>query len=320
MASQASTQNDDQQLSHYEANENQAKNNKGASLEAIQHHYDLSNQFYSLWLDENMIYSGAKYQTADESLEQAQIRKLDHHLKECRIGKGDSLLDIGCGWGAILKRAIENYDAGSTLGLTLSEAQAQYANKLGLNNTEARVQSWQDHNPETPYDAIISVGAFEHFARIEYSDEQKTEAYADFFKKCQEVFLKPGGYISLQTFAYGSKRLRSDAVNDDSTQFLAKEIFPETDPPHLSNIANAIQGRFEIVSLENDRMGYAHTLREWMKRLKANREKAVATVGEAEVVRFEKYLQYSFIGFQTANLDLYRITLKRLDTPFKKAK
>ncbi len=200
----------------------------------------------------------------------------------------------------------------------MSNAQAQHIRSLNLPNVKVRVENWQDHDPVEPYDSIISIGAFEHFAHIEYSEEEKVRAYAKFFERCQDKLLKPNGYLSLQTFAYGSVQKRADMVNTEATKFLASEIFKETDPPHLSNIIEAIQGKFEIVNLMNDRLGYAETLREWMKRLDANREEAVRLVGEEEVLRYKKYLQYSFIGFKTGNLDLYRITLRRLDKPWKK--
>ena len=290
----------------------------GASLEAIQYHYDLSNQFYSLWLDENMVYSGARYQSDSDSLETAQINKLDHHLKSAQCANKNRLLEIGCGWGAILKRATQQYGVKEAVGLTLSDAQVQYIDKLDLKSVTAKVENWQDHYPAEPYDAIISIGAFEHFAKLEYTEQEKVDAYRTFFKRCQEDFLKPGSLMSLQTFAYGSARRRDQATNMSATQFLAEQIFPETDPPRLANIAEAIQGHFEIVNLENDRIGYAKTLREWMNRLKNNRAQAIETVGLQEVEKYEQYLQYSFAGFQTANLDLYRITLKRLEMPWKR--
>lgn len=290
----------------------------GASLEAIQDHYDLSNAFYKLWLDDRMIYSGAYYKTGNETLEEAQVNKLDHHLQMARTQGARRLLDIGCGWGAILKRATEDYGAEHAVGLTLSDAQAQYVRSLGLPKVEVKVENWQNHEPTEPYDSVISIGAFEHFAHIEYSESEKVQAYAKFFERCQDKFLKPNGYLSLQTFAYGSVQKRADMVNTEATKFLATEIFKETDPPHLLNIIEAIQGKFEIVNLMNDRLGYAETLREWMKRLDINAEASVKLVGEEEFLRYKKYLQYSFIGFKTGNLDLYRITLRRLDKPWKK--
>lgn len=290
----------------------------GASAEAIQSHYDLSNDFYGLWLDEHMVYSGAFYANESDSLEHAQLQKIDHHLREARAEGAGSLLEIGCGWGALLRRATTTFGVSRAMGLTLSQAQVDYIRQRALPNVQAKLENWQDHRPEQPYDAIVSIGAFEHFAKIEYDDSQKVAAYRSFFKRCQEEFLKPGGHMSLQTFAYGSTRSRAQAMREPATAFLAQEIFRETDPPSLANIAEAVSPHFEVVALRNDRLHYARTLREWMTRLKARRPQAVAMVGEEAVARYERYLQYSFIGFQTGNLDLYRITLRRIDLPWRK--
>jgi cyclopropane-fatty-acyl-phospholipid synthase len=128
----------------------------------------------------------------------------------------------------------------------------------------------------------------------------------------------PGGFLSLQTFAYGNTRSREEAMKMPATQFLAKEIFKETDPPRLANIADATEGSFEVVALRNDRHDYARTCREWLTRLQDQRDAAVAVVGEDVVARYERYLQYSFIGFETGNLALFRITLRSLPTRWKK--
>jgi cyclopropane-fatty-acyl-phospholipid synthase len=284
----------------------------GASLEAIQSHYDLSNQFYGLWLDEEMVYSGAFYAQDDDTLERAQVNKLDYHIAQAGVRPGSRVLEIGCGWGACLRRLVQHAGASSATGLTLSQAQVDYIRARPTPGVRAFVENWQDHRPEQPYDAIISIGAFEHFGKLEESDAEKVSAYRNFFKRCQEDFLQPGGRLSLQTFAYGSTREREQARRESATAFLAAEIFRETDPPTLANIAEAARSHFEICSLRNDRLHYAKTLRNWLSRLKARRGEAVAMVGEEAVVRYERYLQYSFIGFQTGNLDLYRVTLQRL--------
>lgn len=290
----------------------------GASLTAIQDHYDLSNDFYALWLDREMVYSGALFWKEDEALEEGQLNKLDYHIEQARAHGARRVLDIGCGWGACLRRLIDAAGVEEVVGLTLSAAQAAYIRAAGDPRIQAHVENWQDHEPSVPYDAIISVGAFEHFARIDYDETQKVDSYRAFFKYCQEVLLRPGGHMSLQTFAYGSTRSRAEAVSEQATRFLAQEIFRETDPPHLANIAEAIQSTFEIVALRNDRLDYARTLRIWMDRLKKRRREAVGLVGEEVVERYERYLRYSFMGFQTGNLDLYRITLRRLDPRWRR--
>ena len=290
--------------------------NPGASLEAIQDHYDVSNDFYRLWLESNMLYSAAMWEP-DDTLETAQLRKVDYHIAQARAATGKRVLDVGCGWGATLRRLADRHRVEHLVGLTLSAAQAGWISGFGIPQITVKVESWTDHVPEAPYDSIISIGAFEHFARLEFSEAQKVAAYRSFFAWCQE-HLVPGGHLSLQTFAYGNTRSRGEAMKMPATQFLAREIFKETDPPRLANIAEATEGTFEIVSLRNDRLDYARTCREWLSRLQDRRAEAVAVVGEDVVARYERYLQYSFIGFQTGNLALFRITLRSLNTRWKK--
>jgi cyclopropane-fatty-acyl-phospholipid synthase len=284
---------------------------EGASQAAIQHHYDLSNDFYRLWLDSHMLYSCALWEDGDD-LERAQVRKMDYMIEQAHAPGRARVLDIGCGWGGILRRLVGTHGVKQAIGLTLSEAQAQWTRERPMAGVECRVQDWKDYQPDEPFDAIISIGAFEHFARLENTEAEKVAAYKRFFKTCQD-WLAPGGYLTLQTFAYGSTLPLEVARSKKSTQFLAEHIFRETDPPRLANVAEAIDGHFHLEFLRNDGLHYARTCRVWMERLKARRSEAVAIVGEDNVKTYERYLQYSYLGFQSRNLALYRFTLKRVD-------
>ena len=279
----------------------------GASAEAIQYHYSIGNDFYRLWLDPTITYSGALWEESD-TLEAAQYRKLDYHLTQARVQPGSRVLDVGCGWGSGLKRMVEKYDVGQAVGLTLSQAQADYIASLHLPRTEVRVETWLDHASAQPYDAIISIGAFEHFAKPALSPEQKVDAYRAYFRRCHSL-LNPGSWMTLQTIAYGN------VSKEELSQFVEKDIFPESDLPTLTDIARASDGYFEVVSLRNDRKDYERTNRAWLTSLRANRAEAVKLVGEQNVVRYEKYLALFIIGFHTGTMNLLRITLRRNDKP-----
>lgn len=284
---------------------------EGASQAAIQYHYDLSNDFYKLWLDPHMLYSCALWEDGDD-LERAQVRKMDYMIEQARAPGQARVLDIGCGWGGILRRLVSAHGVKEAVGLTLSEAQAQWTRERPTAGVECRVEDWKDYQPDEPFDAMISIGAFEHFARLENTEAEKVAAYKRFFKTCQD-WLVPGGTLTLQTFAYGSTLPLEVARSKKSTQFLAENIFRETDPPRLANVAEAIDGHFHLECLRNDGLHYARTCRVWLERLKERREEAVAIVGEDNVKTYERYLQYSYLGFQSRNLALYRFTLKRVD-------
>jgi cyclopropane-fatty-acyl-phospholipid synthase len=283
---------------------------RGATAAAIRDHYDLGNDFYALWLDPQLSYSAAMWSAGDD-LATAQGRKLDYHIANAKAQGKSRVLDIGCGWGAMLRRLVERGGVEHATGLTLSVAQADHVSALGL-PVDVHIQSWTEHEPRQPYDAIISVGAFEHFARIEFSELQKVEAYREFFERCHD-FLVPDGHLSLQTFAYNGRRSRTSAATSEATKFLALEIFKETDPPRAANICEAIEGVFEITTWRNDRVDYAKTCRVWSENLKARRGEAIALVGAEAVERYERYLSYSYLGFMSGNLGLYRIGLRRID-------
>jgi len=287
----------------------------GASKEAIQRHYDVGNEFFALWLDKNRVYSAAMWKgELDESLEVAQVRKLDFHIERAAAAHAGRVLDVGCGWGALLRRMTETFGVRKAVGVTLSREQADWIHAQADPRIEVRLESWQDHQPEEPYDAIISIGAFEHFADLDMPTESRVARYREFFVWCR-LHMRVGSKLSLQTFAYGTGRDRGECARLRVTGFLAAEIFPETDPPTLEEIVRAIDGVFEMVSLRNDRLDYARTCRVWHERLRAHRQEAIDLAGEPTYNSFEKYLQVSALAFELGHLDLYRLELRSVRLP-----
>ncbi|BAC89877.1 SAM-dependent methyltransferase [Gloeobacter violaceus] len=288
--------------------------NRGGSPEAIRHHYDLSNAFYSLWLDESMTYSCALWEAEapEAPLAVAQQRKLDFHLRAARATGAARALDIGCGWGALLRRMREDFGVAQAVGLTLSEAQAEHVRSLGLSGVEVRTESWTAHTPAATYDAIVSIGAFEHFAQPEQASDQKIEIYRAFFERCCR-WLAGSGRLSLQTIAYGT--LRPEAAS----RFIQTEIFPDSELPHLGEIVAACEGLFEIVLLRNDRLDYARTCEAWLARLRARRGEALTLVGEAAVERYERYLKMSSVGFRMGKIGLLRLVLEPIRSRWHRA-
>jgi cyclopropane-fatty-acyl-phospholipid synthase len=281
--------------------------NPGASPEAIKYHYDIGNDFYRLWLDSTLTYSGALWEEGD-TLESAQLRKIDFHIKQARAHGAKRVLDVGCGWGSVLRRLVDVHGVEHAVGLTLSAEQAQWISAFNDPRLEVRLESWSDHVPDAPYDAIISLGAFEHFAQLASSGTEKIEGYRAFFSRCH-AWLKPGGWLALQTIAYGD--LLRDKNHADL--FIVNEIFPQTDCPRLADIAEASERIFEIVLMRNDRWDYAWTYREWFTRLRANRTQAVHLVGEEVVARYERYLRTLSYSFELGAFNLLRIALRRID-------
>jgi cyclopropane-fatty-acyl-phospholipid synthase len=276
----------------------------GASAEAIRAHYDVGDDFFRLWLDPEMVYSAALFaDEGDGDLAAAQLRKLDHHIDAARARSAGRVLDVGCGWGALLRRLTGEAGVRRAVGLTLSASQARAIRDRHWPNVEVREENWQSHRPDAPYDAVISIGAFEHFARPGLAPAVRIAGYREFFAFCHGA-LKPGGRLSLQTIAYAAPGMSLPA-------FVMERIFPETEPPLISEPVVAAEGLYELEALRNDRHHYDRTLRLWVKNLEARRGQAVALVGEPTVREFVTYLKASAVAFRSGTLCLLRMSFLR---------
>ena len=289
-------------------------NRIGASPQAIRVHYDLSDEFFKLWLGPEMIYSCAMFDDAQDlahtqdlarmqDLATAQLRKLDYHIEAAAAANAARVLDIGCGWGGLLERLVLHAGVKNAVGLTLSPSQANWVRSHARPGIEVREEHWRDHKPGKPYDAIISIGAFEHFAHPDMDSAKKLDGYRDFFAWCDGA-LTSRGRLSLQTIAYPAPPSESDRKR---MAFIGEKIFPESELPLIWEPIAAAEGRFELVTLRNDREHYYRTLRHWEHNLMARHDEAAALVGEATVADFQRYLRVSSWGFKLGVVCLLRM-------------
>lgn len=267
---------------------------------AIRHHYDVGREFYRLWLDDSMTYSCAMWEGEDDTLEAAQERKLRFHLDAIRADAASGVLDVGCGWGSILKRLAEDHAVERSVGLTLSDDQAAFVERAGHPGVEVRKESWTDYETDTRFDGIVSIGAFEHFATPDDSPSERARVYREFFTRCRSL-LTDDGALSLQTIAY------ANMSREDASQFIQQAIFPNADLPTLAEIATAAEGIFEARLIRNDRLDYARTLEAWARGLRRHRDEAIDLVGLDVVARYERYLKQSAFGFRMGKLCLLRL-------------
>jgi cyclopropane-fatty-acyl-phospholipid synthase len=279
----------------------------GGSPEGIKHHYDIGNDFWRLMLGPTFTYSAALFTDPNDDLDTAQNRKINWHMASANAHNARSVLEVGCGWGTILKRLSRNQSIERIVGLTLSEAQAQWLRALEMRGTEIRVENWAVYEPETTFDSIISIGAFEHFAKPDETEEEKLAVYREFFERCHR-WLKPTGRMSLQTIAYGTMK------REQANPFMYTEIYPESDLPTMSEIVAAVDGLFEVIAFRNDRFDYARSYDEWLRNLRDRRAEAVQMVGEDEVRRFEKFYKIGSIGFRMGKIQLHRYALRPISS------
>lgn len=274
----------------------------GGSAAAIRHHYDVGNDFFAAWLDPMMVYSSALWDGPEDasSLEEAQRRKLRYHAESVGAAPGMRALDVGCGWGAQMMTLLDDYGAASCVGLTLSDEQAAHVRALGRTDIAVQTVNWHDYAPDAPFDAVISVGAFEHFAHPEQSREERRAIYRRFFESCLR-WTGGRGRLSLQTIAY------STMTPGEANPFISGEIFPAAELPTLEDIVVASQGLFRIMRLRDDGMDYARTCQAWAKRLRAELGREGSTLDRDLGERYHRYLRLSAAGFAMGRIGLLRI-------------
>lgn len=274
----------------------------GASPEAIRDHYDRGTSFYSLWLDKSLTYSCGLWDGAS-CLEEAQIMKLDFHIRNAEAVGAGRVLDVGCGWGSLIERAVTSFGVNQATGLTLSRDQVDYVKQRGVEGVQVRLENWAHHDPEDDYDAVFCIGMLEHCAHISLDSEAKVAAYRAFFRSCRS-WLRVGGYLSLQTICFGTL--------NELDPFIQKKIWPESNLPCLPEIVTALEGEFEIQAMESGRRDYARTCREWAQNLEERRAEAAELVGDESVSDFLRFLKMSAKAFETGALNLYRLKLCRV--------
>ncbi len=272
--------------------------------DAIRYHYDVSNDFYSLWLDRNMVYSCAYFRSETDSLDAAQEQKLDHILNKLMLGPGERFLDIGCGWGALILRAAKKYGARAT-GVTLSRNQYEFVSQRireeGLEDScEVRLEDYRDIPGERVFDKIASVGMFEHVGL------RHLKAY---FAKIRSL-LAEGGVV--MNHGITSSDPDSRWVGMGAGEFVQRYVFPHGELPHLSLVLREMAGaRLEVADVESLRRHYARTCLEWAKRLEQNRERAITAAGDKRYRIWQVYLAGCAHGFQNEWMNVYQVLARR---------
>ncbi|KQX21921.1 SAM-dependent methyltransferase [Variovorax sp. Root434] len=279
---------------------------KSADRKSVQYHYDVSNEFYRLWLDPNMVYSCAYFENGDEDLATAQLKKIDHILTKIELKPGQTLLDIGCGWGALAIRAAQKFGA-RCVGVTLSRNQLELATErvkaAGLQDRiEIRLQDYRDVTGR--FDRITSVGMFEHVGR------RNLPAY---FRRMQELLADDGVVMN---HGITSSDPAGGGVSYGGGDFIDRYVFPNGELPHISLALQAMQqGGLEAFDVENLRRHYVQTLRCWSDAYEANSEKAHAFVDEEKFRIWRIYLAGCAYAFENDDVAIYQIVGRKAGRP-----
>ncbi len=268
---------------------------------AIAYHYDVSNDFYALWLDRCMVYSCAYFSDPDEHLDTAQERKLDYTCRKLRLQPGQRLLDVGCGWGGLVIHAVQHYGVDAT-GITLSQPQADLANahiaETGLaGRCRVWVRDYREMDEPGGYDAMASVGMFEHVGAA------LLPTYFDLAWK----LLKPGGVL----LNHGIANTPAERPWHGPS-FSEAYVFPDGElVPISTSLSAAEESGFEVRDVESLREHYALTLRHWVRRLEDHHDQALQFVDEPTYRVWRLFMSGSAHGFTVGRLNVYQALLVR---------
>ncbi len=267
------------------------------SQKSIAHHYDVGNDFYRLWLDPEMVYSGAYFRDPGQSLAEAQADKLDYLCRKLRLGPGLTLLDIGCGWGALACRAARDFGT-RVHAITLSTAQRDLAARRvaaeGLSDlVTVELRDYRALPKDARYDRVVSVGMFEHVGHAHF---------AAYFETVRRV-LKDGGLFLNQAISNDHGWTRTPL-----TRFLNRYVFPDGELVRISDALGPMErAGFEVLDVEALRRHYALTLRRWLDALEANRRRAIDQVGEATWRVWRLYMAGAAHYFEEGSINLYQV-------------
>ena len=274
------------------------EHSKTFNRQSIAFHYDVSNEFYRLWLDEERVYSCAYFTNTDESLEQAQRNKLDHICRKLRLKTGERFLDIGCGWGALICWAAQHYGVYAH-GITLSRQQYEYTQAkirdLGLEKqVSVELRDYRDLPNDAVYDKVSSIGMFEHVGL------KNLPTYTAIVQRV----LKRGGLF----LNHGITDNENGKLKSVGTEFIKRYVFPDGELDSLSNVQRVMeQTNFEICDVEALRCHYALTLRHWVNRLEAHHTEALTHVSEATYRVWRLYMAGCALQFERGAIGVYQI-------------
>ncbi len=279
-----------------------ARSSKKLNRHSISFHYDVSNDFYALWLDRQMVYSCAYFELSGQSLEEAQCNKLDHICRKLRLQPGERLLDIGCGWGALICWAAEHYGV-TAHGITLSQNQYHHVQQtIRSRSLEGRVSvellDYRDLRGEGSFDKLVSVGMFEHVG---------LKNLPTYFAIAHRM-LKPGGLF----LNHGITTDEGGWKKSAATEFINRYVFPDGQLDTVSTVQQLMEDAgFEIHDVEGLRQHYALTLREWVRRLETRHEEALNYVTESVYRVWRLYMAACAMQFEEGTTGIYQILVSK---------
>lgn len=281
-----------------------------STKQEIEVSYDVSNEFFRLWLDERMHYTCAVFERDDESLEQAQLNKVRVLHDYAEVNPDKLVLDIGCGWGANLEY-LSSRGVKRAHGITLSTAQADEVMSRKLPGVDVMICDYKDYEPAEKYDALISIEMIDHLCSPAQANQGLAiEIYREYFRKCAS-WVKPGSYFGFQAILRNrAPRVRQDIAD---MKFTADVIFPGGLNPRLEELVAAVNPYWEIVELKTRRTDYGRTTAEWLRRMKQHETHIRAKWGDQVFDDYDRYLSTCVRGFANHWSSDVQMKLRHID-------
>ncbi len=271
--------------------------------------YDVSNEFFKLWLDEDMHYTSASFLEGDETLEQAQVQKCGILYDYAEVTPEKRVLDIGCGWGSnlayLVKRGVKEAH-----GITLSTAQCEYVNSRRLDRVKAIVCDYKDYVPEQKYDALQSIEMIDHLCSPEQSRKgMAIDLYRTYFNKCA-TWVEPGACFGFQAIL--RNRVPRNRKDLEDLAFTADVIFPGGLNPRLEELIAAVNPSWEVLEVRTQRESYGKTTGEWLRRMRLHEKEIRAKWGDQLFDDYDRYLSTCVRAFEMHYSSDVQMKLRRI--------
>ncbi len=272
--------------------------------------YDVSNEFFRLWLDKRMIYTCALFDDTND-LDNAQFNKLKWFYKAVRATSDKRLLDIGCGWGGTMEFLSQEMGVKDVSGITLSPAQFSQIQAKLIPGLSVECVSYKDYQPQEKFDGVVSIGMFEHIATSQQAIMgEHISLYRDYFRRAWE-WTTPGAWFALQSVI--GLRVPRKPSDVREIAWVTSTIFPGAITPRLEAVIAAVNPYWEVMEVKTRREDYEKTTTEWLRRLTSQEQLIRQRWGDEKFEEYDRYLRACIMAFEKGYQSLVQVAMRRID-------
>ncbi|MBA4018630.1 MAG: hypothetical protein C0483_15805 [Pirellula sp.] len=273
---------------------------------------ELDEAFFRLILDGEFLADSAGMWDRADNLQQAQENKLRRMSQLARVERGDKVVDIGCGWGGMVRYAADKLDVTQIIGLTTSRAQYDFANRKASEKASVRMASWREFQPEQKVDAVVCIDALEHFVPLAVRAQGKhKEVYRRFLQKCYEISTE-SAFLGIQTVVAVK---RADTIQTQADMAFIAKMFPGSSLPFQDELLDAAKGIYEVAEWRSTAADYQKTLQAWLTNLRSNKDLITRKYGHEVFEKYQRYFDATLRSVQNGYVDLLQLSLQKVLNP-----